>query len=230
MFLALMPLTLLAGMSAGPTREMGEIPRPSPTPIAWEMEFAFLDPQRIEVLVPGADEPEIYWYIVYTVTNTSPRTQRFFPTFQIVTEDLVVQDTDVGISMLVFDAIKARHAVTHPYLVTPTEAIGPLKTGADNARESVAIWRQIDLSDNDFTVYVAGLSGEARAVPNPAYDPERPELTTVTGPDGRQRELVTNPKTFTLRKTLEIRYAIPGSPAARPQAVPERLRVRWILR
>lgn len=210
--------------------DVGSGPEPSPNPISWELEFTFLDPQRIEVQLPGRQTPEVYWYVVYTVTNTSGRSQRFFPMFQIVTEDLQVFDTDTGISALVFDAIRERHRITHKYLVHPTKAIGALLAGADNARESVAIWRQVDLSLNDFKVYVAGLSGETDFIRNPVYDPGKPETREVGWLAGQPREQVVNPKYFTLRKTLEIPYTLPGSPAARPAAVPQRGQVRWIMR
>ena len=207
--------------------EVGSGPEPSPRPISWELDFKFLDPQRIEVQLPGTTAPEVYWYMVYTVTNRSERSQRFFPTFQLVTEDLRVVDTDMGVSMLVFDAIKERYRKTHQYLVPPTKAIGELLSGDDNARESVAIWRQADLSVNEFRVYVAGLSGETRFVPNPVYDPAKPEVQ-VDQRTGRER--VVNPKHFTLRKTLEIRYNLPGSPEERLRAEPERVGIGWLMR
>jgi hypothetical protein len=214
---------------AGP-QDTGMGPQPSTFPASWELEFKFLDPQRIEVAPPGSDRPEVYWYIVYTVINPGPRAQRFFPMFQIVTEDLQVFDTDVGISPRVFEAIRGRHKITHKYLVEPTKVIGALLSGDDNARESVAIWRNIDLSIVSFKVYVAGLSGETQFVPNPGYDPSRPETELVRGPDGSQRKVATNPRHFTLRKTLEISYTLPGSPAARPGVTPVRGQVRWIMR
>jgi hypothetical protein len=144
-----------------------------------------------------------------------------------VTEDLKVHDTDTGINPLVFDAIRARHKLTHKYLVEPSKAIGALLTGDDNARESVAIWRQIDLSSNSFTVYVAGLSGETQIVRNPSHAPDRPAVER-TGP--QKSEPSSDPPEFTLRKTLEIRYNLPGSPQATPEVQPERAGVRWIMR
>ncbi len=221
--------------------EIGRGPQPSATSRSWELELKFLDPRRIEVQLPGAAQPEVYWYMVYTVTNPSPRSQRFFPIFQIVTEDLKVHDTDTGINPLVFDAIRARHNLTHKYLVEPSKAIGALLTGDDNARESVAIWRQIDLSSNSFTIYVAGLSGETQIVHNPTHDPGRPEAgpsdrSGEHGPPARatardpRTESSGNPKEFTLRKTLGIRYNLPGSPQATPVVQPERAGVRWIMR
>jgi hypothetical protein len=226
---AALPLLMLLSATP-PAREVGTGPEPSPTPIAWELGFKFLDPQRIEVQLPGAQRPEVFWYMVYTVTNTSPRSQRFFPLFQIVTEDLRVHDTDMGIDPLVFDAIRERNRITHKYLVDPTKAIGALLSGDDYSRESVVIWRQIDLTLCGFSVYVAGLSGEMRFIPNPAHDPQKPETRKTTGPDGKATEVTVNPKNFTLRKTLQIRYTLPGSPDARPAAMPERDQVRWIMR
>jgi hypothetical protein len=230
MFHALAPLALLLALSGPGDQTVGTGPQPSITPVSWQLDFKFLDPQRIEVKLPGADRPEVYWYMVYTVTNPGPRSVRFFPLFQIVTEDLKVHDTDMGISPLVFDAIRERHKITHKYLVEPTKAIGALLSGDDNARESVAIWRQIDLSQNSFTVYVAGLSGEIALVPNPRYDPQRPEKVATARPDGPAVEEAVNPKNFTLRKTLEIRYTLPGSPHARPGVMPERGETCWIMR
>jgi len=224
LWLLVCPLVCLADV--GPPAEVGTGPQPAPLPVSWELEFKFLDPRRIEVQVEPGRPPEVYWYLAYTVTNRSDRSQMFFPTFQLVTQDLRVLDTDMGISPLVFEAIRERHRQTHKYLRHPTSAIGELLCGDDNARESVAVWRDVDLSVNEFKVYVAGLSGEARLVPNPAYDPGRPE--TVTDEQGRTH--LTNPKHFTLRKTLEIRYNLLGSPTARATATPERAGVRWVMR
>lgn len=227
---ALACLLLANASPQEPRAQAGAGFEPSPVPISWELEFKFLDPRRIEVQLPGADKPETFWYMVYTVTNTSSRAQRFFPLFQFVTDDLKVYNTDVGISALVFDAIQERHRLTHKYLVHPTKAIGALLAGDDYARESVAVWRDIDPNVNGFTIYIAGLSGETRLVANPRYDPKQPETRTVQDADGREREVPVNPKHFTLRKTLKIRYNLPGSPLARPGVDPERGEMRWIMR
>lgn len=205
-------------------------PQPSPTPISWELKFDFLHPRRIEVLVPGEDQPTTYWYMVYTVTNPTPRAQHFFPIFQLVTDDLRVIDTDMGISPAVFDAIRERHRLTHPYLVSPTDAIGELLTGDDYARESVAVWRADVLDVNRFWIYVAGLSGEARAIPNPAYEPGMPEEAVIIGPHGGEIVVKLNPREFTIRKTLELSYELPGSESGRRLVDPVFQGRRWIMR
>lgn len=209
---------------------VGSGPEPAPFPIAWEFEFKFLDPKRIEIQLPDESKPRVFWYMVYTVTNTSGRSQRFFPSIAMVTEDLEVHESDIGISPLVFEAIRDRHEHTHPYMVHPTQAIGSLLMGDDNARESVAIWPQFDLNVNNFYVYVSGLSGETLFVRNPVYDPAMPETKEIEGSDGKVREVVVNPKHFTLRKTLQIRYNLPGSPNLRRLDDVQRLGTEWIMR
>ncbi len=221
-------LLMVAGVGQVP-QPVGKGPEPSPTPISWEFSIRHDDPRRIVVQLPGSETTETYWYMVYTVVNRSGSTQRFHPTFQLVTENLDVIDTDMGISPLVFDAIRERHRLTHPYLVHPTLAIGDLKAGEDNARESVAIWRGVDVDVNRFTIYIAGLSGETLVLRNPSFDPNRPVDAEVEV-DGRTKTVTVNPRHFTLRKTLELRYAIPGSPAARRTAEPVRESSRWIMR
>lgn len=204
--------------------------KPSPIAIAWEIKFDFVDLKRLPVVSPETGEESIYWYMVYTANNTSDRTQHFFPMFRIVTEDLRIMESDMGIDPFVFDRIKEQYRKTYPYLVPPNRAIGKLMSGDDNARESVAIWPQIDLNVNQFAIYVSGLSGERRFVRNPSYDASKPETVTVTGSDGRQIEQTVNPKFFTLRKTLKIPYNLPGSPDTRIRAEPQRGKPEWIMR
>jgi hypothetical protein len=226
-WLTWLPLSA-AGQAPLPPRHEppGAGPQPAAVLVSWELEFRFLDPRRIEVQVPGRSEPETFWYVVYTVVNKSETTQRFHPMFQIVLEDLTKVSTDVGISPLVFEAIRERHRITHRDLVDPTHAIGDLRSGEDNARESVAIWRGVDLTGNSFSIFVQGLSGETRLVSNPNYDATLPETRKLVR-DGREVEVTVNPKHFTLRKTLEIRYRRPGPQSA--QSEPERESTRWIM-
>ncbi len=201
---------------------------PAPTPIAWEIELDFQDPRRIDVVHNGRQHT--FWYVVYTARNTSDKTQHFQPTFQIVTEDLHVFNTDTSAPPVAFEAIRELHRGSHPELRHPTRAIGPIRRGEDYAIESVAIWRDANLSGNNFSIFVAGLSGETEIVPNPAFDARRPEAVSITQPSGQSREVLVNPRHFTLRKTLQVDYQLPGSDATRSQAAPIRTEARWIMR
>lgn len=210
---------------------VGEGPEPSPSLVAWELDFDYQQPRKILVQLKNEKEPVVYWYMLYTVTNPSPRTQRFFPMFQLVADDLQVHATDMGISPQVFNVIRERHQRTHPYLVSPTEAIGEIKTGDDNAIESVAIWRADLVPGKQFTVYIGGLSGETKAIPNPSYDPSQPESYDKLDEHGNPATKVNNPRRFTLRKTLQLNYRLPGSVAGqRALLSPELVNQRWIMR
>ncbi len=226
----LLPAMMLMTTLDPPASRAADRPKPSPIAIAWEIEFKFVDLQRIEIKSRETGEMEIYWYMVYTATNLSDRAQHFFPMFKIVTEDLTATESDMGLDPLIFKAIKERYRKTYPYLVPPIKAIGNLMSGDDNARESVAIWPQIDLDVNNFSVFVAGLSGERRFMRNPQYDSSKPETVVVTDAAGQKRERTVNPKFFTLRKTLEIPYHLPGSPDTRGRSEPRRGQPRWIMR
>ena len=87
---------------------------------------------------------------------------------------------------------------------------------------------------NNFSIFVAGLSGEAYAVKNPAFDPQSKENSSVEleiRPGGPAKaSFPSNPKLFTLRKTLQIDYTLPGSAEARGLVDPVRSRVRWVMR
>lgn len=237
MLLTLIPLIGLA-LADVPPADVGAGPQPSAVPVSWELEFEFLDPRRIEVLVPGSTTPEKFWYMVYTVRNNTGRTQRFFPTFELVTDGIRVIDTDMGIHPLVFDAIRERHKATHKYLVSPTKAIGDLRVGDDNAIESVAIWRADDTDVNSFRIFAAGLSGETAIMLNPSRSKAKSTPANVaagqsTGNASSSSDKATGEaesRRFTLRKTLEIQYDLPGSDRGRMTAEPERKGVRWIMR
>jgi len=205
-------------------------PVPSPVPKSWQLNFDFVDPQTITVRLPGRDKPQTFWYILYTVTNNSGQEVQFFPKFELVTNTMQVLPGDPGVHPMVFEAVRARHRPTHPLLVEPVKVMGRLLQGPDNAKSSVVIWPQFDIAANQFTVYVAGLSGESVLLPNPSYHPDQPEYDVKTLGDGTEVRLPVNLKFFTLRKTLAVRYILPGDEQTRVSARVGRLEMQWIMR
>lgn len=191
--------------------------QPSAAPVAWELTFRFEDPQRVSVVVPGKDEPVVYWFMLYRVDNPSDQEVDFYPAFELVTNTLQVIESEVRVSPEAFRAIERR--ANDPLLVAPERAIGRLLRGKDRARHSVAIFRDFDPKATGFTIFVAGLSGEVRREKNPAFDASKPESET-------------NKRYFTFRKTLAIPYKFPGSPVTRRSVIPERLadKQQWIMR
>lgn len=212
---AVLSILVLAGVALG--GEGGSAPKPSTVSKAWEVEYAFHDPQRISLLLPGDDRETTFWYVLYTVTNNAGREVPFYPTFDIVTDSLTVIEGGDSISPTVYDSIKARHSKAYPFFAYPSEMFGPLLQGEDNARTSAIAFVPPDPEVNRFTVYTGGLSGEIVKVRNLGFDKKRPESAG-------------NPRFYTLRKTLAVSYDIPGDVRTRRQADPVRGKREWVMR
>ena len=198
-------------------KSIGQVPEPARAPVSWELKFDFHDPQRITLTLPGDDHPSTFWYILYRVENDAGKDIQFFPAAEIVTASLQVVQGGDQISPSVYDAIKGRHKVTHPFLQEPRHVSGTLLQGEDNARDSVVVFRQFDLRDNEFSVFFSGLSGEIKRALNPSFDNRKPESGD-------------NSRLFTMRKTLAIKYRLPGDPKTRPSAKPIRMGREWVMR
>jgi hypothetical protein len=205
-------------------------PQPSIAPKSWQLEFEFEDPRRLTVQIPGEKQPRVYWYMLYSVTNNSSRDVQFLPRFDVVTDKLQVLETDATADVAVFAAIKKIHLKDHPFLLEPLEVMGKLLQGADNAKDSVAIWRDFSGDARQFTIFVSGLSGESVILPNESYDPSKPEFVMKDLPGGAKAKVNVNPKQFVLYKTLSIAYRLPGDDEARRQAEPIRGKVEWLMR
>ena len=214
-------------------------PKPAPAPVAWEMQVKLSQPMRVTVDT-GAGA-RTYWYLLYTVTNNTGREVPFLPEIVRVNEietettadraeaepekaSTLEVDPAIMPHPTVFRAIQSRHAKTHPFLVKPVRAIGPLLQGSDNARTSVAIFPDLDPRVSKFTLYFGGLSGETMNRRNPAY---RKAAAVRTG---TENDRIENKKYFVLRKTLAVPYTLPGDPKTRPTAEPALGRMTWVMR
>ena len=60
-------------------------PQPSPYPISWQLKFDHDVPKRIVVTPPGSNVPQAYWYMTFTVTNTTDSDLQFLPEFDMST-------------------------------------------------------------------------------------------------------------------------------------------------
>ncbi len=236
--------TLLALASTAGVMADDDI-RPSPIPVSWELNFKATPPMRITV--DTGKGGTTYWYVLYTVTNNTHQDVDFHPAIVRVNEiesdltadqaktnpakasRITTDDAIVGIHPKVFAAIKKRYANTHPFLTSPVEAIGRLLQGRDNARTSVAIFRDPDPRVSKFTIYVSGLSGETKAIPNPKYDPKRAAQKKAgdNNPGGTPDD---NPEFFVLRKTLAMPFTLPGDMKTRRSATPKPGPISWVMR
>lgn len=190
---------------------------PSPGSRSWQLDVKFHDPQRIDVRLPGDAHHTTYWYMLYEVTNSTRQDRQFFPSFRLVTSTLKVIEGGAEVHPLVYDAIAARHKEEFPFLAPPTKVAGLLLQGEANARASAAVFRTFDPEADGFTIYAAGFSGEIERMANPAFKP-------------KAKESEHNPRFFILRRTLAIRYDLPGDASTRSKATPIRRTREWVMR
>jgi hypothetical protein len=177
-----------------------------------------------------------YWYMIYTVTNNSGQDVDFNPDIVRVNEieteataekaasnpqaapTIRTDPAIIGVDTKLYKAIADRHGKTYPFMVTPVKAIDRLLQGKDNARTSVAVFKDLDPRISHFTIYFGGLSGERIARNNPTYDSHRPA-------DDKD-----NPKLFVLQKTLAMPYTLPGDVRTRRAAEPVLGKMTWVMR
>lgn len=197
----LLPFVALAGvlcLLAG-NAFVQAYPKPSPNKIAWELDFTHGQPNRIVVNVPGSSAPKAYWYMPFTVTNNSREEQQFLPEFELVDEGGKVHRSDQNIPKEVFNAVKIREG--KKFMQPLREVSGRLLVGADQAKDSVAIWPEPAERMGTFTVFVSGLSGEAVWY----KDGKETPLSKADWVKTKPEEAGT-----ILRKTLQLEFQVPG--------------------
>lgn len=192
-------------------------PQPAKVTDRWQLDFAFHDLQRISLRLPGDDHETTYWYLLYTVTNNTGQDVQYFPSFELVTDTLQTVAAGVNVHPAAYEAIGKLYETQYPFYAPPHKVTGTLLQGEDNARTSVAVFQTFDDRADHFTIFVAGLSGEVERTTNPAFNANEPESDD-------------NPRGFVLRRTLAIRYAIPGEPTTRALAMPMRKTREWVMR
>lgn len=182
--LALVILAALGAAAPAPAIA-GKHPEPSIYPIAWQFDFKHGEPKRIVV---GSDP---YWYLTYTVTNKTGEERLWAPTFEMLTNDGKIVKAGHGVPGDVFDRVAEREH--NRFLVPANRAVGILHQGEDQAKDSVAIWKEPNPRMGNFKIFVGGLSGEAVEM--------KDDDGKVMKEDGRP---------IFLRKTLVLNYAIYG--------------------
>ena len=133
-------------------------PEPHPFPTSWELKFRHTAPKRIVVQLPGQKFPAAYWYITYTVINRGEKEVDFQPEFKLVTEDGQIHAGNRAIPNDVFEEIKKKEG--NKLLMSPRRVAGVINPGDEQARDSVAIWPEPQRKMGQFSIFVAGLSGE----------------------------------------------------------------------
>ena len=158
-------------------------PQPSAVPISWELNIKHGPIERLQLTTGG--KPKTYWYMRYTVVNNTGKDILFTPDFQLMTDTGQVQEAYKDVPKDVIGKIKELY--NNSLLQSPTNIVGKLLQGEDNAKDGVIVFGDVDVDARDFKVFIAGLSGETAEVKNP-----------ITG------------KAVVLQKTLVLDYVVPG--------------------
>jgi hypothetical protein len=197
-------------------------PKPSINRIAWELDFTHGAPTRIVVNVPGEAAPKAFWYMTFTVTNNTKDEQPFLPVFELLDERGNVTRSDRNVPKAVFDEVKKRE---NKRLMEPLAKVsGRLLVGADQAKDSVAIWAEPAERMGSFTIFVSGLSGEAVWYKDGKETPAK-DLKWY-GQDAPKSDAAG----MILRKTLQIDFQVPGDEFYQGRDRVVQKDERWVMR
>ena len=181
-------------------------PEPSPVAITWEFTFD-RGPLRL-AWVDDGEGSKPYFFLTYRVTNYSGTDLLFAPDVSLMTDNVTVYKSGRNVPTSVTNAII--HELDNPLVESQIDIVSTVLEGPEHARDGVLIWPAEQLDVDEVSVFFAGLSGEF-------------ESYVV----GRESD---NPRRYTLRKTLMLRYSTPGDfsdQGARPFDLAER---RWVMR
>lgn len=196
-------------------------PKPSDVPTSWELQFDYKDPRCIQVQIPGQKKPSTFWYFRYTVTNHTDGDQMFVPDITLYTDNGQTIRAGKGVPTSVFETV--RKLFNNPLLKDQTAVSGTILRGEDNAKDSVALFTDIDPNAGSFDLFVGGLSGETATVPLPS-----PMPVTVTDKDGNR---VTEMRDkAVLARTLQLHYILSGEASARGSNPPVLESKTWVMR
>lgn len=172
----------------------------------WTFDLRFDHPQPLVVTTPSG-EREVYWYVVYTVTNRAEEEKNYIPAFTLFSNTAAVRRA--GIFPTVFAAVKKNRKIR--FLENAVKMHGMVLPGDDNARTGVAIFAPLDRETDRFTIFCAGLSGEyvqrcpkcgSPRIRRSESEPHLKCLACGCTP--------ADDKVIDLRKTLAITYKLPG--------------------
>lgn len=179
-------------------------PEPDAVPRRWQLD---VEPGGLRISIQDAQEKGTrpYYYFTYTVTNNSGQDRLLAPAFELSTDtgDLLRSGRDVPLEV----STRIKDSLQNPLVDDQIRIIGNLLQGKENAKQGVVIWPVGDVAPSIVTIYASGFSGEtAKEAVHGAKEPK------------------------ILRKTLMIRYRVPGDLTKQGGTALEEIERRWIMR
>jgi len=188
---------------------------PQPAVVAksgdWTLDVRFEHPRQI--VLPGPNQQQRYWYIILTLTNKSGRDVDFYPQCDLLTDTFQLIPAVKGTSTVLSEKIKNRHHGKYPFLELLENAGNKLLQGEDNTKDIAVIWPDFDPNAKSVHIFISGLSNETAVLDNPVEKDK----------DGK-------PVKVYLRKTLELGYSIAGDPKFRDDQKLKFENKRWVMR
>ncbi|UCD76378.1 MAG: hypothetical protein JSV91_05520 [Phycisphaerales bacterium] len=176
-------------------------PKPAQVPYRWELTF---EPGDLRLYV-DTETGLSYWYFAYKVTNRTGKDQIWAPTCTLFTDVGEIMKSGRGVpSRVTGDLLEL---LSNEFLQSQNAIIGEIRQGAEHAKEGLVVWPARNLTVNELSLFVGGISGETVRVANP-----------LTG------------EQVILRKTLHRDYLIRGDALARGSKPVELVDENWILR
>lgn len=191
-------------------------PQPSPYPVSWDFKFEYQTPKRVVVRTAPGREPEAFWYMTFTVANLSREEHNFLPRFELLTNDGEVIRSDNNIPLVVLETIRIKEH--NARLEGLNDIAGVLRVGEDQAKDGVAIWREPNPRMGRFSIFAAGLSGEAVILKD-----DKGNAVERNNPEGKKEPVV-------LWKTMELDYLMPGDEKNPGNDVIELVEQKWVMR
>lgn len=181
-------------------------PQPKLFSRSWQIKFVWHTPARLFHMSGAGRNARLqkYWFLTYTIINNTRRDLYFTPSFEMRLDNGRLIAPMVGITPDLYRSVK--RATGNPFLVNPDLVSGKLLQGADNAKDSFAIFSRVPSGIRGFKVFVSGLSGETAVQKNPL-----------------------NGKPVVLRKTLVLDYHIAGH-AVNITPKPILVKKYWVMR
>lgn len=203
-----------------PAPRAAAAPEPAPIPRRWQLEVEPSPLRTVVVETPGIG-PRAYFFLTFKVTNNSTADLLFAPSFELATDDMQVYRSGRDVPVVVTNRIK--DLLQNPLLEDQISVVGTLLRGEENAKEGLVIWPVPELHGSELAVYCAGFSGETVTLEVPVPLPLQAAAGSGTNAQPKTEKKI-------LRKTLELRYRLPGDLHPGSDEPLRPYEKRWIMR